>query len=54
MLIENIEIAKSIIAIWLRVDKAIIFFISCSQLAEKPAIIIVIVEIDIMINVDKG
>lgn len=31
---DLIEIANIIIAIWLKVDRAIIFFISCSQLAD--------------------
>lgn len=34
---QLIEIANIIIAIWLKVDKAIIFFKSCSQFADIPA-----------------
>lgn len=37
VLIEKIAMAKNIIAIWLKVLKAMIFFKSCSQLAEIPA-----------------
>lgn len=33
-IIEFIEMANIIMAIWLKVDKAIIFFKSCSQLAD--------------------
>lgn len=47
---DIIEIANIIIAICLRVDKAIIFFISCSQLADIPAYNAVIDEINIKIN----
>lgn len=37
IIVDLIEIANIIIAIWLNVDKAMIFFISNSQLADIPA-----------------
>lgn len=37
IIVDLMEIANIIIAIWLKVDKAIIFFISNSQLADIPA-----------------
>lgn len=37
IVVDLIEMANIIIAIWLNVDKAIIFFISNSQLADIPA-----------------
>lgn len=50
MLILLIEIANIIIAIWLSVDKAIIFFKSCSQFADILAYRAVELEINISIN----
>lgn len=47
ILIEFNEIANIIIAIWLRVDKAMIFFISCSHIAVNLAYIVVNVAINI-------
>jgi len=48
------EMANIIIPICLRVDKAIIFFMSCSQLADILAYKVVAVEIMIKRHMDKG
>lgn len=45
------EIANIIMAICLKVDKAMIFFKSCSQFADIPAYKAVKDEINIMINI---
>lgn len=51
---EFIEIANIIIAICLRVDNAIIFFMSCSQLADILEYIAVDLEINSKIVIVKG
>lgn len=54
MVLEPIEIANIIIAIWLKVDIAIIFFISFSQIADNLEEIEVIDEIIKRINIVFG
>lgn len=49
-----IEMANIIMAICLNVDRAIIFFKSCSQFADNPAYKAVIDEITIKVNILKG
>lgn len=52
--VDFIEIANIIIAIWLRVDRAIIFFISCSQLAAILEYNVVALEMIIIIEIENG
>ena len=51
---DPIEMTNIIIAICLKVDKAIIFFISCSQLADILAYTQVIVDSIIRIIIEDG
>lgn len=50
----KMEIENIMIAIWLRVLSAMIFFMSCSQLAEIPERSMVIDEINAIKNKVKG
>lgn len=52
--VDFIEMANIIIAICLRVERAIIFFKSCSQLADMLEYNAVILEDSINIEIDKG
>lgn len=54
ILIALIEIANIIIAIWLRVDRAMIFFMSCSQFADILAYKVVDLAMNIKINIVNG